>query len=95
MPYLCWAFLYTSTGVNSYYPNQFVLVEAISACSQNGKRIIKEMAVIDRYHSVSDAWNGYKQQHKTFPEKELYIFHTSKEQIEVEEQYFIGIRGRV
>ncbi len=77
------------------YPNQFVLVEAISACSQNGKRIIKEMAVIDRYHSVSDAWNGYKQQYKTFPEKELYIFHTSKEQIEVEEQYFIGIRGRV
>ena len=77
------------------YPNQFVLVEAISACSQNGKRIIKEMAVIDRYNSVSDAWNGYKQQHKTFSEKELYIFHTSKEQIEVEEQYFIGIRGRV
>ncbi|GMN99946.1 hypothetical protein [Parageobacillus thermoglucosidasius] len=76
-------------------PNQFVLVEAISAYSQNGKRIIEEMEVIDWYHSASDAWNGYKQQHKTFPAKELYIFHTSKEEIEVEEQYFIGIRGRV
>jgi hypothetical protein len=38
------------------YPNQFVLVKAISAYSQNGKRIIiEEMAVMDRYHSVSDA----------------------------------------
>jgi hypothetical protein len=82
------------SAVRKQYPNQFVLVEAISAYSQNGKSIIKEMAVIDRYYSVSDAWNGYKQ-HKAFPEKELYIFHTSKEQIEVEEQYFIEIRGRV
>ncbi|WP_254698607.1 hypothetical protein [Parageobacillus sp. VR-IP] len=43
------------------YPNQFVLVEAVSAYSQNDKRIIEEMTVINRYHSASDAWNGYKQ----------------------------------
>ncbi|AMV12263.1 hypothetical protein GT3570_15210 [Geobacillus thermoleovorans] len=80
--------------IRQTYPNQFVLVEAVSACSQHGKRMIEDMAVVGCYEHVSEAWSSYKQQHRTFPEKELYIFHTSNERIEVEERYFIGARGR-
>jgi hypothetical protein len=80
--------------LREHCPNQFVLVEAISAYSKNHKRIIEEMGLVKQYQNAVDAWNGYKKIRRDFPEKELYIFHTSQEQIEVEEQYFIGIRGK-
>ncbi|GGJ76425.1 hypothetical protein GCM10008982_27110 [Anoxybacillus voinovskiensis] len=77
------------------YPNQFVLVEAMAAYSKDKKRMIEDVSLIGQYESVSSAWEKYKEIHRAFPERELYIFHTSKEQMEVEEQYFTGIRGSV
>lgn len=68
-------------------------MEAVSAYSKENKRIIEEMSVLEEYTSSNAAWSGYKKLHREFPERELYIFHTSKEQIEVEEQHFIGVRG--
>jgi hypothetical protein len=83
------------TEIRNHYPDTFVLVEAVSAYSKENKRIIEEMSFIEEYTSSNEAWGGYKKIHREFPERELYIFHTSKEQIEVEEQRFIGVRGRV
>ncbi|RBW68588.1 hypothetical protein [Bacillus taeanensis] len=83
------------TEIRNQYPDKFVLVEAVSAYSKENKRIIEEMSLIEEYTSSKEAWSGYKKIHLEFPERELYIFHTSKEQIEVEEQRFIGVRGRI
>jgi hypothetical protein len=83
------------TEIRKRYPDKFVLVEAVFAYSKENKRIIEEMSVLEEHTSSGAAWNGYKKLHREFPERELYIFHTSKEQIEVEEQHFIGVRGRV
>lgn len=82
------------TELREQCPNRFVLVEAVVAYSKDGQRVIEEMALVEQYQNVSDAWNGYKKIRRAFPEKQLYIFHTSKEKIEVEEQYFTGVRGR-
>ncbi|MBB6281983.1 hypothetical protein [Geobacillus subterraneus] len=65
--------------IHQTYRNQFVLVEAVSACSQHGKRMIEDIAVAGCYEHGSEAWSNYKQQHRTFLEKELYIFYTSNE----------------
>ncbi|WP_407984340.1 hypothetical protein [Priestia abyssalis] len=83
------------TEIRKRYPDKFVLVEAVSAYSKENKRIIEEMSVLEEHTSSNSAWSGYKKLHRELPERELYIFHTSKEQIEVEEQHFIGVRGRV
>jgi hypothetical protein len=40
------------------------------------------------------AWSGYKIHHKQNPDREFYIFYTSKENIEVVEEYVTGVRGR-
>lgn len=80
--------------VRKKYPNTVVLVEAVSVHSKNHKRLIEQMAVIDEYTSTSEAWSAYKALHFEFPEREFYLFHTSKEEIEVDEQRFSGVRGR-
>ena len=81
-------------GVRSQYPNQWVLIEALRAKSQNNKREIQDMAVISRYNDSTTAWKGYKTLHLENPSRELYIFHTSNEKIEVTEEKFTGIRRR-
>jgi hypothetical protein len=78
--------------VCSHYPSRFVLVEAIKAVSKNRLRAIEEMTVVEDYADPLSAWDGYKLHHKEWPEREFYVFHTSKQEIEVVEEYFTGIR---
>jgi len=74
--------------VRRKYPNSGVLVEALCASSKENKRIITEMMVLKESDSAHVLWKSYKEIHLKYPNKELYIFHTSKKQIEVEEQPF-------
>ncbi|WP_425447924.1 hypothetical protein [Dethiothermospora halolimnae] len=80
--------------VRNQHPNQWVLVEALKASSHNNKRKIEDMAVISEHTNSTNAWKGYKELHLANPGRELYIFHTSNEKIEVVEDKFTGIRRR-
>ncbi len=81
--------------VRKQYPERIVLIEAIKAFSKNRVRTIEEMTVVEEYADSKEAWIGYKIYHKQYPERELYIFHTGKENIEVIEQYFTGVCNRI
>lgn len=80
--------------IREKYPNSFVLVEALKAKSENQKRIIQELSVIKEFQDSKNAWDGYKEFHREDPKRELYIFHTNNESIEVIEGYFSGIRSK-
>jgi len=77
--------------VRRNYPNSGVLVEALCASSKENKRIITDIMVLRESDSAHVLWNSYKEIILKYPNKELYILHTSKKQIEVEEQPFLRI----
>lgn len=77
--------------VREHYPHKIVLVEALKTTSENKVRTVEEMSILSNFQDNMDAWREYKKLHKEKPEKELYIFHTSKEKAEVVEQFFVGI----
>ena len=81
-------------SIREKYPDRWVLVEALSAKSQDRKRYIEEMSVLSDYDETKDAWNAYKEHHLADPTREYYIFHTSNEVLEVLEQPFTGVRSR-
>ena len=81
--------------VREHYPNKFVLIESLKAYSSNNKRYIEDMTVVSCYDDTKKAWEDYKKLRKDSPTRELYIFHTSKENVEVVEQAFSGVRGVV
>ncbi|WP_371318251.1 hypothetical protein [Paenibacillus elgii] len=66
-------------------------MEALKAVSSNRVRTIEEMTVVEKYDNPLQAWEGYKRHHKKNPEREFYVFHTSKQEIEVIEEYFTGV----
>lgn len=76
------------------YPEQWVLVAAISAYSKDSFRYIEELAVISSFPDSTLAWKEYKKLHLIDRSHEYYIFHTDHKTIEVEEQKFVGVRRR-
>ncbi|QUL53970.1 hypothetical protein KDC22_27100 [Paenibacillus tritici] len=81
--------------ITKLYPSRFVLVEAIKASSNNRVRYLEDMAVIQDYNNSQEAWSGYKKLHKLHPNRELYVFHTSRTDVEVVEELFSGVRQRI
>jgi hypothetical protein len=77
------------------HPGRFVLLEAIKASSNNYVRNLEDMTVIQDYDNPREAWNGYKHFHKLYPSREFYVFHTSRTDVGVIEEFFSGVRHRI
>ncbi|HLC16225.1 MAG TPA: hypothetical protein VJL89_08365 [Thermodesulfovibrionia bacterium] len=80
-------------NVRENYPNQWVLVEAIEAHSESGKRIIDQLAVLNIFPDSLTAMRSYKELHKKSPNRELYVLHTNRKALDILERKWIGIRG--
>lgn len=78
--------------IRKHYPHQWLLVEAIKAHSESGKRILEHISVVGSFPDSVTAMKGYTQLHRKAPERELYIFHTDREQLDITERRWLGIR---
>ncbi len=78
--------------IRQHYPRQWLLIEAIKAHSASGKRILEHLAVVDTCPDSATAMKRYKQLHHDAPERELYVFHTSRETLDIVERQWLGIR---
>ncbi len=79
--------------VRKHYPHEWLLIEAIKARSEENKRILEQLAVIGTFPDSVAAMQGYKQLHHEAPERELYVFHTDRETLDITERRWLGIRG--
>lgn len=78
--------------IRERYPRQWLLVEAVEAHSAEDQRILDDIAVIQSCPDWAGAMESYKKLHRTDPQRELYIFHTDRERLEVGELRWLGIR---
>ncbi|MFH0926454.1 MAG: hypothetical protein V1872_12650 [bacterium] len=74
------------------YPERWLLVEAINAHTEANKRILNQIAVVGTFSNSITALESYKQLHHQFPERELYVFHTSREKLDIIERTWLGVR---
>jgi hypothetical protein len=79
--------------IRIHYPHQWLLVEAIKAHSESGKRWLDQLAVISTFQDSTIALQHYRQLHREAPERELYVVHTDREQLEIIERTWLGVRG--
>ena len=87
MIYLKWE------DVKKAYVDQWVLIAALEAHSENEERIIDDMSVIDATGSDSlQALSKYKELHREDKNRELYVVHTSRKQLDIKEKTWIGVR---
>ena len=79
--------------IRKHYPQQWLLVEAIQAYSEANKRILEQLAVVDIFPDSIAAMKRYAQLHHKAPQRELYVFHTSRETLDIPERSWLGVRG--
>jgi len=75
------------------HPNTWTLVEATVAHSENKMRVLDELEVIGVFEESPSALKQYKAEHHNNPMRELFVLHTSRENIDVEERRWVGIRA--
>ena len=80
--------------VRQTYPDQWLMIEALEAETEaNSQRRLKRLAVIKRCAEGVVALQSYRRLHQPFPVRELYFVHTSREQLDIREQAWVGIRS--
>ena len=79
--------------IREHYPHQWLLVEAVEARSVGNRRVIEDLAVLGVFTNSSEALRRYVQSHHRTPERELYVLHTDRKQLEFEERHWLGLRG--
>jgi hypothetical protein len=79
--------------IRQHYPHQWLLVEAIKARSEAGKRILEQLTVVNTFPDSTTAMKSYAESHRQWPERELFVLHTDREVLEVKERTWLGIRG--
>lgn len=79
--------------VRNHYPQQWILFEAIKAHTEDEKRIVDQIAVINTFPDSNSAIKSYVKLHHESPSRELYVFHTSRESLDITVRKWLGIRG--
>jgi len=76
--------------IREHYPQQWLLLEAIKAHSTANKRVLEQLAVVGAFPDSVSAMRGYTELHREDPERELYVFHTSRDELDVTERQWLG-----
>jgi len=75
-------------------PPQWVIIEAVDAYTEGDKRVIENIQIVELFGEDNNgALRRYVQLHKVHPEKEYYVVHTSRPELNVKERNWTGVRG--
>lgn len=81
------------TEIRKTYPDQWLIVEALEAhTTPNHRRVLDQLAVIEACPNGSEAMQRYRSLHQTYPQREFYFVHTSREALDIRERKWHGIR---
>jgi hypothetical protein len=78
--------------VREAYPEQWLIIEALVAQTKNNQRQLERIAVIESCPDGSTALQRYRQLRQQYPDREFYYVHTQREQLEIRERQWLGVR---
>ena len=78
--------------IKAAYPDQWVIIEALEAHTEDNQRLLDRIAVIETCADGSAALNSYRQLHQQYPLREFYYVHTSRNKLDILERQWTGIR---
>ena len=71
--------------IRHHFPHQWLLLEAMEAYSEPGKRIVKQLSVINIFPDSVVAMKAYAKLHHEIPARKFFVFHTVREQLDINE----------
>jgi hypothetical protein len=81
--------------IRKAYPHQWLIVEALEAhTTAENRRILDRLAVLETCADGSEAMQRYRVLHRQYPLREFYFVHTDREELEIYEQQWLGVKVR-
>jgi len=79
--------------IRKAYPHQWLIVEALAAhTTPEKRRELERVAVIEQCANGSEVMRRYRELHKHYPFREFYFVHTDRENLEIYETQWLGVR---
>ena len=79
--------------IRKAYPDQWLVIEAIEAhTTPINQRQLDKIAVIETCGDGNVAMKRYRDLHSQFPEREFYFVNTRREELDIRERQWVGIR---
>ncbi len=70
--------------IRQQYPHRWLIVEALDASTEHGKRLIHQMQVIQSFENIwKPAWECFKALCSDNPVREYYMLHTDRENLDI------------
>ena len=81
------------TEIRQAYPDQWLIIEALQAhTTADSRRRLDKIAIIERCQDGAAAMQSYRRMHQQYPAREFYFVHTSREELDIRERHWSGIR---
>lgn len=79
--------------IRKVYPNQWLVIEALEAhTTLENQRELDRIAVVEQCSDGNNALEICHQLHKQHPSREFYFVHTTREQLDIRERKWLGVR---
>lgn len=78
--------------IRAAFPDRWLLIEALEAHTEGDRRRLDRIAVIETCPDGAAAFNRYRELHRQDPRREYYHAHTSREELEIYEERWLGVR---
>lgn len=79
--------------IRQLFPEQWVILEAFDAHTENDERVISVMSVVDTTNDGQEAFKLYGRWQKQFPHREFFFYHTHHPLLKIKERQVVGLRG--
>jgi hypothetical protein len=80
-------------SVREAYPDQWLVIEALEAHTlANLQRQIVRISVVEQCVDGASAFARYRVLHRQFPEREFFYVHTSRQDLDIREVQWLGVR---
>lgn len=79
-------------NVREAYPDQWLIIEALEAHSEGGRRLLDHVVVVETCPDGASAMQRYQRLHREHPLREFYYVHTSRVSLDIRERHWVGIR---
>lgn len=80
--------------IRKTYPDQWLVIEALEAHTEDGERILDRLMVIETCPDGAAAFQSYRRLHQEYPQREFYFVSTRRETLTIHERQWLGVRIR-
>ena len=78
--------------VREQYPDQWLVIEALEAHTEDDRRKLEQMTVVEVCADGAAAYQRYRELHRQHPGREFYFVHTARQELDIRERHWLGLR---